>query len=250
MDQDWDFYMLRVDDQPASIFVDLALRKVAPLTDRPLMAHVSVAMRAPRPDGLSSQEEYDALGALETSLETLLTSEIGAIYAGRCTTAGNRDFYFYIAGPDAFAAAVARALAGHPHYQYATGHRDDPTWSAYFNFLYPGARDLQRIHNRRVVSVLEHHGDDISVSRWIDHRAYLPDQGAVDALRAYLVEHHFTIAAEPEADTESIGLDFKRVDRPAAIDTIVLPLFDLITKIGGNYDGWGCEVEDGTPSSA
>lgn len=249
MNPDWDFYMLRVDDQPASIFVDLALRQVAPITDRPLMAYVSVAMRVPRPDGLSSNEEYDALVALETSLETLLTSEIGAIYAGRCTSAGNRDFYFYLAGPDAYAAAVASAMAGHPQYQFATGHRDDSQWSAYFNFLYPGARDLQRIHNRRVVSVLEDHGDDTNVPRWIDHRAYLPDQGAVDALRAYLVEHDFTIAPEPQADTESIALDFKRVDRPAAVDTIVLPLFDLITEIGGSYDGWGCEVESGTPQT-
>jgi uncharacterized protein (TIGR01619 family) len=249
MDHDWDFFMLRVDDQPASIFVDLALAQVAPVTDRPMMAYVSVTMRASRPDGLSSNEEYDALVAVETALETQLTGEIGAIYAGRCTTAGHRDFYFYIADPDAFAAAVVHAMVDHAHYQYATGHRGDPAWSAYFNFLYPGARNLQRIHNRRVVSVLEDHGDDTSVPRWIDHRAYLPDQGAVDALRAYLVEHDFTIAAEPEADPESIALDFKRVDCPADIDAVVLPLFELITEIGGEYDGWGCEVESAVPTA-
>jgi hypothetical protein len=57
VNEDWDFYALRVDDQPASIFVDLALASKTPITGTAVMVYVSVKTRAPRPDGLSSQEE-------------------------------------------------------------------------------------------------------------------------------------------------------------------------------------------------
>lgn len=197
MDHDWDFFMLLVDDQPASIFVDLALVQVAPVTDQPMMAYVGATMRASRPDGLSSNEEYDALVAVETALEAQLTGEIGATYAGRCTTAGNRDSYFYVADPGAFTHAAESAMAGFPEYLYATGHRDDPDWTAYRDFLYPGARDLQRIHNRRVMEVLQANGDDISLPRLIDHRAYLPTRAAVAALRAQLLAQGFSLVGEP-----------------------------------------------------
>jgi hypothetical protein len=61
MSNDWDFYSCRVDDKPASIFVDLGIRRDVPLSGRPYMAFVRLFMRAPRPDGLSSQEEFEDL---------------------------------------------------------------------------------------------------------------------------------------------------------------------------------------------
>lgn len=57
MSNDWDFYSCRVDDKPASIFVDLGIGGDAPLSGQPYMTFVRLFMRAPRPDGLSSQAE-------------------------------------------------------------------------------------------------------------------------------------------------------------------------------------------------
>jgi hypothetical protein len=244
MNQDWDFYMLRVDDQLASTYVDLALAQVAPITSQPVMAYLSLTMRAPRPDGLSSNEEYDALIALEDALEARIRADAAATYAGRCTTAGHRDFYFYVADPATFTHASESAMAAFPEYLYATGHRDDPDWTAYRDFLYPGARDLQRIRNRRVVDVLQANDDNISLPRLIDHRAYLPTRSAVAALQAQLLAQGFGLVGEPgDEKDEDLALDFARIDRPDDIDAVVLPLFDAVVALGGNYDGWGCEVE-------
>ena len=82
MEQDWDFYLLRVDDQPASTYLDLALARIAPVADQPVITYVSVTMRAPRADGLSSNEEFDALIALEDALAGALQAGGAAIYAG------------------------------------------------------------------------------------------------------------------------------------------------------------------------
>lgn len=245
MDAEWDFYALLVEDRPASIFVDLALAGRAPLTRAPIMAYVSVLMRAPRPDGLSSQDEFDALVAVEHSLEAGVQALTDAIYAGRCTTAGCRDFYFYIADPDAFGTAVASAMTEHPDYRYVTEHRPDPEWSVYREFLYPGARDMQRIHNRRVVALLEEHGDCLDVARWIDHRAYMPTHAAAEALQIHLFERGFSVDTHAGTDGEAVTVDFKRIDCPCEIEQVVIPVFDLVRSLGGTYDGWGCEVEKG-----
>ena len=208
------------------------------------MAHVSVKMRAARPDGLSSDEEFDALIALEDALVARVGADSAATYAGRCTTAGHRDFYFYLADPDAFTHAAEGAMAGFPEYLYVTGHREDADWTAYRDFLYPGARDLQRIRNRQVVEVLQANGDDICLPRLVDHRAYLPTRAAVAALRAQLLAQGFSLVGEPgDEEEEDIALDFARIDRPENIDAMVLPLFDAVVALGGNYDGWGCEIE-------
>src|SRR5690606_18463753 len=95
MSVDWDFYLCRVDGDPASIFVDLGLARDAPVNDRPHMAYVRVYMQSPRPDGLSSQEEFDALVRLENSLTSALSADNATIYVGRNTSGGCRDFYFY-----------------------------------------------------------------------------------------------------------------------------------------------------------
>ena len=245
MDADWDFYALLVEDRPASIFVDLALAGRAPLAGATNMAYVSVLMRAPRSDGLSSQEEFDDLVAVERSLEAAIQAQDYIIYAGRCTTAGCRDFYFYVADPDVFDTTVAEAMVQHPDYRFDTGHRPDPAWSVYREFLYPGARDMQRIQNRRVLALLEEHGDRLDVPRWIDHRAYMPTPAAAEALQIHLFELGYSIDTHADDEGEAVTVDFKRIDRPQEIEQVVIPIFDTVRSLGGTYDGWGCEVEKG-----
>jgi len=247
MVDDWDFYFLQVDDKPASIYLNLGLAPIAPLTGQTHMAYVRIAMHQPRPDGLSSQEEYDALIGLEDALVQPLEQR-GHIYAGRNTSDGNRDFYFYTADPESFQEAACAAMAGHRQYRFQVGSRRDPDWEIYRNFLYPSPGDLQGIldrreirMNRNVIEQLVSEGDDPSKSRAIDHLAYLPNASAAESLRAYLSNEGFTVS-EPRAAGDVLALPFERQDVPNNIDEVVLPIVRRVRKLGGNYDGWGCEV--------
>lgn len=242
MSDDWDFYPLLVDSEPASIYLDLGVARIAPIEGQPHMAYVQVLMRQPRPDGLSSQAEFDDLVSLEDSLSDRLASGDSTIYVGRNTSSGNRDFYFYTSNPEAFESLAREAMAGHPDYQFEVGGKPDPEWDVYFGFLYPSPADLQRIMNRRVLENLKSHGDSLSEPRFIDHRAYLPNAAAAANLRAYLSDEGF-IVDEPMIDGGSIVLDFKRSDQPEKIDDVVIPVVRRVVELGGEYDGWGCEVE-------
>ncbi|MBR1121982.1 DUF695 domain-containing protein [Bradyrhizobium lablabi] len=240
----WDFYLQRVDDRPASIFVDLGIKKEAPLGTHPTMGYLRVLMRRPREDGLSSQEEFDELIALEDRVTEKIAGVGTAIFVGRNTSDGNRDFYFYVTDPAKFEQAAQAAMRDFPAYRYETGTREDRDWRVYFDFLHPSKIDLQRILNRRVCERLQEQGDNPNNRRKIAHVALLPSAEAQAALGGYVRANGFAVESAPrEADAKGrFSVEFSRNDQPARIDEIVEPLFQKAVELGGVYDGWGCHV--------
>jgi hypothetical protein len=246
MTDNWDFYALRVDGEPASIFVDLGIRSDAPLSSHPHMAYVRLHMSQPRPDGLSSQVEFDTLIEIEKAIEaSLCGDEVG--YVGRNTSGGYRDFYFYASTVRDWQRKVDGALSAFKSYKYETGTREDAEWSTYLNFLLPGEVDRQRIENRRVCQALERHGDKLTVEREIDHWTYFQSPEAVNAYLADVTTDGFQVRDRPVSDegTLRFGAQVWRMDTPSyeKIDDITLPLFEAASRHGGQYDGWECPVE-------
>lgn len=246
MSDKWDFYFLRVDDKPASIFVDLGIASEAPIKALPFMAYIRVYMQRPSADGLSSQEEFDGLSAIEDAIKAVLTGGDGTVYVGRNTCDGARDFYFYAAQGrdwDSRAKAFMKAFAS---YEFDAGCRADPEWSTYFEFLYPSDANRQRIENRRVCDALQESGDTLTGEREIDHWAYFPSA----SIRSAFVEQASRLGfllrsmSEPEKPGDCYGVRLCRVDIPSfdGIDDVTLPLFELATALGGEYDGWETAV--------
>lgn len=242
MSDDWDFYFCQVEGRPASIFLDLGIAAGAPARSHPHLGYVSVEMRRPRPDGLSSQEEFEALSAIDDALSAGVAGAGNAFYVGRNTSDGNRDYFFFAADPAAFSADVERTMARFPAYRFAAGSQPDPDWSTYFDFLSPSDDDRQRIMNRRVQLQLAEHGDDQSKPRPIDHRLYFPDPAAAAAFTARLAGQGFEIARPLATHEGDVAVDLKRSDRPGDMDEVVLALIAEARPSGGSYDGWGCTV--------
>jgi regulator of RNase E activity RraB len=237
----WNFYPLLVDSEPASIFVDLGIAESAPLADMPNLIYLRVFMNDPRSDGLSSQEEYATLIALEDSIsETVRLSE-QAIYVGRNTSSGNRDFYFY-ARDTSFEIELNRAMEKWPSYKFETGARFDDEWSTYWNFLYPSPEDFQRIGNRDVIGRLIKKGDRIDVPRKIDHYAVFRTEADRDAFARHIRSSGFRISEETIRDDGYFGIEFDKSHQPSKIDDVTIDLYRAARKNNGDYDGWGCVV--------
>jgi hypothetical protein len=242
MSNDWDFYSCRVDDEPASIFADLGIRRDVPLDSLPFMAFVRLFMRAPRPDGLSSQEEFEELIRLEDQVTASLKADDVTTYVGRNTSGGCRDFYFYVSDPSNFTERVTAALADFPEYKYEAGSRLDKEWNTYLKFLYPSPEDMERIQNRRVCESLQKNGDALSEPREIDHWAYFPDDNSRARFLSAITPLGFEVRElkQPNEDAGTFGIQFVRVDLPSFenIDSITLPLYRAAIEAGGDYDGW------------
>lgn len=238
---DWDFYLCKVDDKPASIFLDLNAFEIATASEFPSIAYIRVKMNQPRADGLSSQEEYEALEMLEKSVErSFVDSETK--YVGRCTTNSQRDFFFYVTDDFGWEERVTKCMGTHQNYQYETGVRSDPDWSTYHSYLYPSEPTRQSIENRRACDALENHGDKLELAREIDHWAYFPDEVTrnnfvIEALKIGFSVRELTLIAE---GVNRYCARVWRNDIPdyRSIDDITLPLFHLATSYMGKYDGW------------
>ena len=149
MAQDWDHYLCALGDNLASIYLDLAKAKVAPVRSQPHSTMVSVAMLRAQENGMSSDDEFDDLIALEDDL-VARADAIGATYVGRLTTRGRRVFYLYSSTPKEVESAVRDVMGRHPSYVVAVTDRPDPEWSTYFDFLYPSEANYQLMMNRRL----------------------------------------------------------------------------------------------------
>jgi regulator of RNase E activity RraB len=250
MSEHWDFYLSRVDDAHASFFVDMGIARDAPFDDLRYMAHVRLFMKSPREDGLSSNEEFDTLNVIEDVLSVRLCSDKAA-YVGRYTTAGFRDFVFYIAAPNNWDKDVAKAMKTHPSYEYESGAREEADWSTYFDFLLPNVYQRRSMSNRQVCQALEEHGDKMDTPREVDHWCYFPDDKSADAFwqevsaLGFQLRVRSNVNDDDEADREAevalpIRVQSWRSDVPSFdnIDDITHPLVEAAEKYGGNYDGW------------
>lgn len=171
-EEDWDFYFSNVDDIVGSFYVDLGLSKIAPIQDKPNLVWVSLKMNTPREDGLSSNEEFDTLSAIEDRLQEFILNNHNSIYAGRLTSNNNRDFYFYFGDTTHYDKTISDAMAAFPAYNFDFGVKKDPEWSSFSDFIYPNPRQFESIQNRKVVASLEKNGDLLTKERPVDHWIY------------------------------------------------------------------------------
>lgn len=247
MSDRWDFYLCRVNDELASISLNLGLRPDLPQAERPHLLWLWLDLRAPRPDGLSSKEEADTLWAIEDALTPPLLKTCNAILAGRITTCGRREYYFYAPNAERFAEVVAEALKKFPDYTSETGAKEDPDWDQYLNVLYPGPRDIQRMKNRGVVEQLVKHGDTLQHPRDVQHWIYFrtPENRQAFSERVVAKGFRTLTAAPPKPDVERPhSLSVVRADRVDlnSINPVVLDLFELANEMDADYDGWETAV--------
>jgi len=113
------------------------------------LAWLWIRLNDPRDDGLSRDEEFEALCRYEDDLAALMNERGVGCYVGRITTGGRREFYFYIHAEVDFREIVEPVLEKHQDYLFQSGEKLDSSWSHYFDLLYPGENGMDQIVKRR-----------------------------------------------------------------------------------------------------
>jgi hypothetical protein len=125
---------------------------------------VWVYFERPRPDGLSSSEEFDKLVALEDTLQAALEENCDAVLAGCITTDGRREFYFYGSTPESSEEVVKRSVGVTHGYKFDCDKQHDLAWAQYLNLLYPSDEQRLLIENRKLMDLLTEKGRHKRVS--------------------------------------------------------------------------------------
>lgn len=245
--EEWDFYLTKINNETGSIMVDLGLFKIAPIKSKPTIVWVSVKMNAPDEEGLSSNQEYDQLIDIEDRLISFVTEKHHAVYAGRLTSNGKRDFYFYMGDTLLYDKTVSESMVAFPFHDFDYGHKEDPDWNNYFDFLYPQPGQFQSMQNRRVLNLLGKQGDKLTKERRVDHWIYFETPEDRDVFINRIKNDGFDIvnvSYNPKSK-KHFSLHISRVDKvdPNSIDDYVLYLWKLAAECHGEYDGWETSLE-------
>jgi uncharacterized protein (TIGR01619 family) len=249
MSDNWNFYFCNVEDEFASILLDLGIVDSIPIAELSLVGCIRVYLNSRSDDGNTSSANWDDIDPIETALEDKFTLD-RTQYVGRISTSSYRDFYFYLTNAEHFFASVADIMSAFPIYRYTVNASEDREWDLYRSFLYPSPAERQSIENRKVCMALENNGDLMTEMREIEHWIYFKNESSYHAFIAESIQRGFTINSQSEPNLKE-GRDrysvcIAKMDIPSFqnIDNVTLPLFYLALEHDGQYDGWGCAVID------
>ena len=248
VESDWDAYVLEVKGKPVSIVVDLSLKNRAPMKDRPMALVVRTKLQTTRPDGQPNRTEIARLDSLEEDMVNLLSKATGAIYAGRFTQRGIREFCFYALDSVGYSEALFTAFSGYTGYEWLGKAVEDKAWSNYFDMLYPAPDQLDRMRFRRQSDGLRKDGDPLEKPRFIEHQLRFKSRTARDQFLRSPGMGDFSIIELPELPTAT-GTEFPfmlRIGRSGIpdyrfIEDVVMPLRTRALELKGKYEGWSCE---------
>lgn len=240
---DWDTYVLYVKNRPVSIMVDLGFANSSGATQNRNVIIVSVQLAKIQPDGLPLMSEIKKLDTLETRLIETLQQNVNAIYTGRYTSNGKRDFYFYSNDTSNIISHVSGVMDAYPRYPVKTIIKTDTELSNYLNVLYPTQSELQRIYNRRMISRLAKAGDELTAPRKVSHFIFFRTEKDRKAFAQTVQDKRFTVdnfGEEQGIKDRRFSLEISRVDKVDEdnIDEVSLYLWELALKFGAKYDGW------------
>jgi uncharacterized protein (TIGR01619 family) len=248
----WSQYFCNVNDKLSSILVDLDLIESLP-NSRTELIWIWVYMKAPRPDGLSSNEEFETLNAIEDALTQRLEQECDACIAGRITGDGRREFYYYGHKPSNLERLVKEELANFSKlfskYRFECDTQPDPEWRQYLDVLFPAAENYECIKNMAVLQQLATAGDEPDIIRPIWHYVFFDADEAKKGFVEWARSNEFEITdrgrsdAPGKLDPGMVCIVRSHTTTPDDIDANVIQVFRAAKQFGGAYDGWETRVE-------
>lgn len=240
----WDNYVVSANNKPVSIVVNLGLKDIAPSKERPYA--VILRLKYPEMDekGYPTVEMADSLNRLESLLESRLQKNNGALYAGRFTQRGLREFYFYVLDTVEYMGNCAAVMSQFPRFPWLAKAVYDKGWTNYFQVLYPQGDEKEKLENRKAIEELVRKGDLSNRSREIDHTLYFKSDWHRKQFLQQLEDPGFKIIEMPVEKSNNTDMGFKLVmrrnDKPEqqSMNTLTIRLSQLATKNGGRYGGW------------
>lgn len=246
--QDWDNYIFPLHGRPVSIMLNMALKERAAGLGRPY----AIILRTKYADvdqyGFPGDRDKEKLDSLENDLEQTLTQKNGAIYAGRFTQRGLREFYFYVLDTVDHRLHCQQVMNKYPDLPWLAKAVHDRNWTNYNEVLYPSAIEKEKMENRKMVMTLQSKGDNLSRARRIEHTLYFK---VAQSRRTFLISpaiQGFNVSEMPVEKSNDSEFPFLLIiwqhEKPELkkMNEVTLKLTHEAQKNGGRYEGWQTKV--------
>lgn len=243
-EEQWDFYLCKVDDAPASIFLNMALLEEFEGAGADTLYALHVMMADPDEHGMGSSREMEVMTPIEDEI-TDNSMVLDLQFVGRLRNNGNWQMTFM--GPpkrERKLKRIAKSLLKPMKRSFDVMSQKDPHWSYYRDFLYPDAERFRWIKDKWVVQELIKSGDPLTQARRVDHWVFFEDEQAL--ARFASAANVMGFGNEPSYSEEDyLVVLIHRVDKVEleSIHKVTEQLHRLAVEHGGEYDGWETSVE-------
>lgn len=250
MSEHWDVYFGYIEDQLASVLLDMDIWQEIDTEEYKHASCLRVKLKDANEDGFPSDAEAERLNKLEDAVIEFLYGK-NVVNVGRVTTNGARDVIFYAdqnqLGCLTESAERFMKPAGYEFEIFEI--EEDETWEFYFDFLYPDPFQQQQMGNRQVIDALEESGDSLTTPRKVEHWLYFEHPKMMRRFAKAIKKEGFFIERETKEMNEDgkYEITISRKDRVDfdSINEVTDLLVEVSERYEGEYDGWETFVVKG-----
>jgi uncharacterized protein (TIGR01619 family) len=151
LQHDWENYIVSLNGKPVSINVDLGLKPQVPVADLPFVIIARLKLNNVDQWGMPDQSEMNELDKVEEKMVENLNRFQGAVYVGRFTQRGIREYYFYSNDTSRYQSSIGSVFLESSNFKWLAQAKKDADWENYLTVLYPSTLDLILIESRKKV---------------------------------------------------------------------------------------------------
>lgn len=237
-----EFYTKVEEGVLAKIEVELEAEQMAEqIAFYPWLYTVFIKLKNPQPDGLATEDEEEFLSECKERLDLRLQENKKALYVGSKITDGWYELYFYLQDPKGIENKTKDILNAFA-YPFESNAVKDKKWNLYETTLYPNLVHAHHIQTRQIIAELLEEGDDIAVSREVEHYLLFQTSSLREKLLEVLESHNLTCKGVFERDDEEFvyGVTIALMQNldAKAMDHFTDKLIALAAEYHAHYEGW------------
>lgn len=245
--ENWDTYMAKFGDKPASVLVDMGLMQSAPDKRYPYLVITGPKAQTCNSKGLPAKDEIGRLEEILDGTGSFLTGVTAKVLAGTVTYNCERLNYYYVKDTFNIRNAIVRMYRRNfPDYGYVVKVKYDPEWSMYTTFLYPD-EDMQNwMENDKIITKLLESGDSLDKKRAINFQLYFRTDTARSAFSEFIRSRgykadKFLTTRNTVYPYELIVSKFGAV-KMDSVNQMTKVLKEQMKKRDGFYYGWDAKL--------
>lgn len=212
---------------------------------RSLCTVATIELEHPTPNGLGTSDEVDGLEEAVTVLEQDLERKFDALFVARIRGHGKIELVIYSA-QQADHPVLELIESSFADREVTVSQIQDLDWSVYQRCA-PNSEEHWRVLLDESTSISAEHGDEISLTRIVDHFSYFPDKARSREFAVRTkplgMKSNIRPAADPSPAEAWLVLSHHRCTALTKdLLPIVLKLVDIAKECDGRYDGWEMPV--------
>lgn len=193
--------------------------------------------------------KYDTYNSTDDKLEEFFETKESLIIAlehqNRATYVGNRlvgdwsEIYFY-ANDSKELDSITSNILKPSGYIYESNVARDKDWDFFNHNIFPTDLELAIMQSEHIISLMREEGDDISVSREVEHYASFDMRGQKDRFVEKAVEAGFKFKDEISSEEFDYGVALTK-EHNLTIEEVknaITPFLELIKEERGEYELW------------